>query len=67
MANLWWGNPSLPDGEPLIPGGLTHPVGLANAGDGSGRLFVLEQAGYIRVIKNGALLSTRYLTLTGKV
>jgi uncharacterized repeat protein (TIGR01451 family) len=48
-------------------GGLNDPVGLANAGDGSGRLFVLEQAGYIRVIKNGALLSTPFLTLTDKV
>ena len=28
---------------------------------------MLEQAGYIRVIKNGALLSTPYLTLTSKV
>ncbi len=51
----------------MIPGGLTHPVGIANAGDSSGRLFVLEQAGYIRVIKNGVLLSTPYLTLTSKV
>ena len=51
----------------VVPNGLTRPVGVANAGDGSGRLFVVEQSGYIRVVKNGVLLSTPYLTLTGKV
>ena len=51
----------------LIASGLNNPVGLANAGDGSQRLFVLEQSGYVRVIKNGVLLSTPYLTLTGQV
>jgi len=51
----------------VVPNGLTRPVGIANAGDGSGRLFVVEQDGYIRIIKNGALLSTPYLTLTSQV
>ena len=51
----------------VVPGGLTQPVAIANAGDGSGRLFVLEQAGYIRIVKNGVLLDTPYLTLTNSV
>jgi glucose/arabinose dehydrogenase len=51
----------------VVPSGLTWPVGMANAGDGKGRLFVVEQPGYIRVVKNGVLLSTPYLALTGKV
>jgi uncharacterized repeat protein (TIGR01451 family) len=51
----------------VVPGGLAEPTGIANAGDGSGRLFVLERAGYIRVITNGVLLSTPYLTITNKV
>lgn len=51
----------------VVGSGLSQPVGIANAGDGSGRLFVLEQAGYIRVIKNGALLGTPYLDLSSKV
>jgi glucose/arabinose dehydrogenase len=48
-------------------GRLNQPVGIVNAGDGSGRLFVVEQPGYIRVIKNGALLDAPYLALTNQV
>jgi uncharacterized repeat protein (TIGR01451 family) len=51
----------------VIPSGLSQPTGIANAGDGSGRLFVLERAGSIRVIRNGALLSTPYLAINSKV
>jgi uncharacterized repeat protein (TIGR01451 family) len=51
----------------VAAGKLNQPVGLANAGDGSGRLFVLERAGFIRVIKDGTLLGTPYLTINTKV
>ncbi|MBK8163893.1 MAG: PQQ-dependent sugar dehydrogenase [Gammaproteobacteria bacterium] len=34
-------------------GGFEQPVHLAHAGDGSGRLYVVEQAGRIRVIEDG--------------
>lgn len=48
--------------------GLSAPVDIANAGDGSGRLFVVEQStARIRVIENGTLLSTPFLDLTGIV
>ncbi|HEX9091156.1 MAG TPA: hypothetical protein VF831_06685, partial [Anaerolineales bacterium] len=47
--------------------GLNNPVGLENARDGSGRLFVVEQGGLIRVFKDGALLPTPFLDLTQKV
>jgi len=33
-----------------VVGGLDQPVGITNAGDGSGRLFVNERAGKIRVV-----------------
>ncbi len=48
---------------PLVTSGLNEPVHLTHAGDGSGRLFVVEKAGYIRVITNGILLGTPYLDI----
>ncbi len=47
--------------------GLTSPVMLTHAGDGSGRLFVVDQAGQIRIIENGTLLPTPFLDLTSKI
>jgi len=35
-----------------------HPVGIYNAGDGSNRLFVVEQAGVIMVFNNSVNVST---------
>lgn len=46
---------------------LDRPVFVTHAGDGSGRLFVVEQPGRIRVIRDGALLDTPYLDLTDRV
>jgi len=45
--------------------GFDHPVGIVNAGDA--RLFVVELAGAIRVVKDGAALTTPFLDLTGMV
>jgi glucose/arabinose dehydrogenase len=50
-----------------VASGLNQPEGLVNAGDGSGRLFIVEQAGLIRVYENGAILTTPFLNLTPKV
>src|SRR5436190_5318253 len=47
--------------------GLTHPVEVANAGDGSGRLFVLEQAGRIRIVRDGALVERPFLDIRGRI
>src|SRR6188472_867827 len=41
--------------------GFQHPTHLASAHDGSNRLFVVEQAGRIRIVKNGTILSTPFL------
>jgi glucose/arabinose dehydrogenase len=46
-----------------VTAGLTQPLAIVNAGDGSGRLFVVERAGLIRIIKNGKLLSTPFLDI----
>jgi len=40
---------------------------VGGAGDGSGRLFVLEQAGTIRVIRDGRLVSRPYLDIRDRV
>ena len=48
--------------DTLVANGLTNPTAMAFAPDG--RLFVCEQGGRLRVIKNGALLSTPFLTVT---
>lgn len=47
--------------------GFRSPLFLTNAGDGSGRLFVLEQGGRVRVIENGAVQKDPYLDLSSKV
>ena len=47
--------------------GLASPVFVTSAHDGSGRLFVLEQAGTVRVIANGQLSTTPYLDLTSRI
>ncbi|HSR49654.1 MAG TPA: hypothetical protein VLV83_02430, partial [Acidobacteriota bacterium] len=48
-------------GFELVAEGLNRPIGIAHAGDGSGRLFVTEGLGRIRVIENGDLLDQPFL------
>lgn len=50
-----------------VAAGLTRPTGLFHAGDGSGRMFALEQVGRIRIIKERQLLPAPFLDLTAKV
>ena len=56
--------PSTVTFTPVITG-LNQPVFVTNAGDGSGRLFVVQQTGQIRVFKNGSLLATNFLDVSG--
>ncbi|MGE5376762.1 MAG: PQQ-dependent sugar dehydrogenase [Bacteroidota bacterium] len=46
---------------------LTKPVLVTNAGDGSNRLFIVQQSGQIRIFANGSLLSTPFLNIAGLV
>ncbi len=48
----------------LIDAGITAPVFLTHAGDGSGRLFIVDQAGKIWIIQNGQRLATPFLDVT---
>jgi glucose/arabinose dehydrogenase len=52
--------------DPFVSSGLSTPVFLAQPLD-DGRIFVVEQAGRIRIVKNGELQATPFLDLTSRV
>lgn len=67
-AGLAQGDPTWPQVvliERIV--GLQQPVHIAHAGDGSGRLFIVERAGTIRLLKAGQLLPAPFLDITGRV
>lgn len=59
-------NPQAYTWQPVVAG-LQKPLDLAAAGDGTGRLFIVEQAGRVRVVQDGQLLSVPYLDITDRV
>jgi glucose/arabinose dehydrogenase len=51
-----------------VASGLEQPLAVVNAGDGTGRLFVVEQSGRIRIISRaGSLVSTPFLDIAARV
>ena len=56
-----------PVGLFTVAEGLNSPVFLTAPEDGSGRLFVVEQPGRIRIVSGGEVLDTPFLNLTGVV
>lgn len=46
-----------------VAGEFTRPLYLTHAGDGSGRLFVVEQDGLIRIIQNGRTAAEPFLDI----
>ena len=50
-----------------VASGLEMPVQITHAGDGSGRLFVVEQGGRIRIIRNGMVEETPFLDISGRI
>lgn len=52
--------------QPVVAG-LNRPLWLTHANDGSGRIFVIEQPGVIRVIRNGQLADTPFLDIRNRV
>jgi glucose/arabinose dehydrogenase len=51
----------------LLENGFVDPVLVTNAGDGTGRLFVVEQSGRIWVLVGGNKLATPFLDLRGAI
>jgi glucose/arabinose dehydrogenase len=54
-------------GLTTVVSGLSNPVDLETPDDNSGRLFVVEQPGRIKIISNGSVLPTPFLDITSKV
>lgn len=50
-----------------VASGFSSPLLLTHAGDGSGRLFVVEQGGTIRIIHQGQVLPTPFLDIHDRV
>ncbi len=46
-----------------VASGFASPVTVTNAGDGSGRLFIVQQPGQIRILLNGTVLPTPFLDI----
>jgi glucose/arabinose dehydrogenase len=51
----------------LFASGFVQPVHITHAGDGSGRLFIVEQCGRVRIVKNGVVQSSPFLDIPTKV
>ncbi len=47
--------------------GLEAPLLVTNAGDGSGRLFVVEQPGRIRIVEDGRLVDRPFLDISRRI
>jgi len=55
-------------GLKLVADGLTSPVAIVSANDGTGRLFIVDQVGLVRVLtSDGTLLPTPFLDLRSKI
>ncbi|HEX7225621.1 MAG TPA: PQQ-dependent sugar dehydrogenase [Candidatus Limnocylindria bacterium] len=48
-----------------VTSGLSSPIGVVNAGDGTDRLFVVEQRGTVRVVQGSSLQNGLFLDLRG--
>jgi glucose/arabinose dehydrogenase len=52
--------------DPVVDG-LNAPLAVVDAGDGSGRLFVAEQPGLIRIVRDGVLEDRPFLDITRRI
>ena len=46
--------------------GLPSPIGMEAPNDGTGRLFVVQQGGQLRIIQNGSVVATPFLDVSSK-
>jgi glucose/arabinose dehydrogenase len=50
-----------------VAGGLVQPLGIVNAGDGSGRLFIVEKGGTVRVSGGAGIFPGYFLDIRGVI
>jgi glucose/arabinose dehydrogenase len=50
-----------------VVSGLSSPLGIANAGDGSGRLFVVQRGGSVRIVQGKTIAGASFLNIVSKV
>jgi glucose/arabinose dehydrogenase len=55
-AHVVAGDPPVDLALQLVADGFSQPIGVTGAGDGSGRLFVVEQSGVIEIVGVGTFL-----------
>lgn len=53
--------------QPLLTTGLSSPLFVTSARDGSNRLFIVQQGGIIKVLQPGATTPTDFLNITSRV
>jgi len=46
-----------------IASGFAQPLFITHAGDGSGRMFIVERAGQIKIVNNGVVLAVPFLDI----
>jgi glucose/arabinose dehydrogenase len=51
----------------LLARGLGRPVDIQNAGDDSGRLFIVDKSGHIRIYQDGKVLDEPFLNIALRV
>jgi len=54
-------------GATVVVRGLAGPVDVTDADDGSGRLFVVEHGGRIRIVKDGVVAARPFLDISHRV
>ena len=52
--------------EPAVDG-FDAPLAITNAGDGSNRIFVAQQGGQIRIVRDGALVPEPFLDIADRI
>ncbi len=60
--------PAVPVGLKFIAGGFTAPITIADPHDGSGRLFMVDQTGYVKIFfMNGTVLAQPFLDVRDRL